>query len=139
VINFVDLTHPQIISQASSGGTVIRLIGNINWENGSGTGEHIELGIGIAVITEDALTGLAAPTPLDVNDDDQDWYFWATRSEHIASVGNITQTFDLPINIRTSRKLRGGYRLVAMVEKGVTVETSWNISISMRLLWKLQG
>jgi len=137
--NLLDLSHSSIISGASSGGTAKRLIGSLGLENAGSTSEHIEFGIGILVVTEDALTGGATPTPLDLNDEDQDWYFWATRSLHVAVAAGLNSQFEIGIDIKTSRLLRGGYRLIAAVEKDVTVETSWNVSLSMRVLWALRA
>ena len=136
-----DISHPTISAFSNSGGICKRLIGAITWENASANDDHFDLGVAIAVVTEDALTGSEVPTPLDFSDQDQGFYFWATRSIHLetSSVDAAGSQLTIPIDIRTSRRLRGGYRLVLVAEKGVTVEVSLNVSISLRSLWTVQA
>ena len=87
--------------------------------------------MGIAVVSEDALAATAVPDP--ASDFNQDWYYWTGRSIKVrAPEGPQVVTWDA--DIRSMRRLRGGYRLVMVSETGAN-EDSLEIHTTMRLLW----
>jgi len=135
---FIDISHPTIVAQENSGGVCLRMIGDLRFENADAAADHIVLGIGIAVVTLDAFTSGALPDPLgDLN---HDWYFWRASAWHLPGVDPGQDAFTtMPIDIRSSRRLRGGYRLIVIVEKEVTTEVSWNMVFSLRSVWALQA
>jgi len=133
-----DISHPLITDNETSGGTCLRLIGDLRFENGGASADHITLGIGISVVTADSIFSSAAiPDPLA--DFRQDWYFWRASAWHLSPAGDPTSFVSIPIDIRSSRRIREGFRLAAIVDKAVTTETSWNLVLSLRTLWTLQA
>jgi len=89
------------------------------------------MAVGIAVITEDAFTASALPDPeVDFN---QDWYYW-TRRQMIPTTTETNGMVTWDVDIRTRRKLRGGY-VLAMVVQTSTQEVALDLDVSMRLLW----
>ena len=90
------------------------------------------LGIGVGVVSLDALVAGAVPDPL--SDFNQDWYYWTSRFlKHVtANQGPPAQQWE--IDIRSRRRLRGGYALMLAAETpigGVDQE----LHIGMRNLW----
>ena len=74
---------------------------------------------------------MAQPNPLtDIN---QGWYLWrALQSVRITAEMNYTWEFD----IRTARVVRGGFRLVGVLETG-TNPGPVRLSLSGRMLWQI--
>ena len=89
--------------------------------------ETTNYGFGICVVTKDGLAGGAVPLPL--SDFEQDWYWWEAGNQRQNSESVIT----LPIDVRTSRRLRGGYRLALIGQNGVN-ELSTFVDVSLRTL-----
>ena len=52
--------------------------------------------------------------------------------------GAITSVMDVPIDIRSMRRLREGYRLVMVVVKDDSIQDAV-MNLAMRILWKLQA
>ena len=90
--------------------------------------------IGICVVTEDALAAFALPDP--GSDFNQDWYYWAARNTR-ATENDSLVSWDA--DIRSARRLRGGYRLVMIVEAPASNVNDIAISPSMRNLWVQQA
>jgi len=136
----VDISHPLITEGETSGGTCKRLIGSVKLEVATATNDHILLGIGILVVTADALA--AGTIPLPQSDLRQDWYFWEVQAYHLENpaAGSSDRMVKVGnIDIHTARRLREGYRLVMVVEKSVTTEVAWNVQVGLRTLWTLQA
>ncbi len=137
----IDLSHVTIRDSENSGGTCKRLIGSVKAENAGSGDEHIVFSTGITVMTADA--AVAALTPDPSSDFDQDWYFWQGQAFHLHQAGALASTDSMveiaKIDIHTARRLRGGFRLVMIIEKGVTVEVAWNLTVGLRALWSLQA
>jgi len=139
---FLDLSHPTITSGENSGGSCIRVIGDVRFENAGANPDHINVGVAIMVVTEDALGAGVIPSPF--TDLRQDFYFWRATAFHLDQAGGAQSSVDAyvelaKIDLRTSRRLREGYRLVMGVEKDATSEVSWNFTTSLRTLWRLQA
>jgi len=77
------------------------------------------------------------PDPL--GDQTQAWYYW--RSQQFINVANTPQTSALmwEFDIRTSRRVRGGFRLAWVSESlgGAGVYSGLILSVSIRTLWRL--
>ncbi len=136
---FVDISHALITDGETSGGTCKRLIGDLRFENADASADHIVLGIGITVATVDAFIAGALPDPL--TDLRQDWYYWRASAWHPGptAASNANNFITIPIDIRSGRRLREGFRLIAIIEKEITTEVAWNMVLSLRSLWTLQA
>ena len=133
----LDLT-PTAISAVDgiSGGTTKRMIGDIRIETSAIFADHVDLDVGILVVTADALAVGVVPDP--ATDATQDWYFWSHLDTHLpANDSNTMNQGIIPIDIKTSRRLRQGYRLVLVLDKGTTA-SAVNLSVGLRILWNLQ-
>ena len=125
-----DISNIHITDLSESGGTILRMIGQFNYYHEAASIETFNYGIGVAVITQDALAAGAVPDPqVDLN---QDWYYWDSWEGVLINEGQHQVNFD----IRTARKLREGYRLV-MVMQSFIQELAGFIRVDMRNLWTL--
>jgi len=91
--------------------------------------------VGIAVVTADAFTAAALPDP--ESDFQQSWYYWNRWMVRINAAVTSTVEAHFPVDIRTARRLRSGYKLVMINETPVTNTLSLQLAISMRLLWQV--
>ncbi len=91
-----------------------------------------DVAIGMAVVTLDAITGLVLPDPL--TDFQQSWYYWTERFMQSAA-GTINQV-DWDVDLRTARRLRGGYGMVIISETPLLGASS-TLNITMRNLWRI--
>ncbi len=87
---------------------------------------------GIAVVSEDALAALALPDP--ESDFNQDWLYWTRRAVKHSSAGAGAEQTSWDSDIRSMRRLRGGYRLVGIAETPMNALTI-DLHISARFLW----
>ena len=129
--NVNDISHLSISLGNNAGGTCLRMVGNYNYSSVVAGFEQYNYGIGIAVVTKDALTAGVVPDPL--TDQEQDWYYWDAWEGILGLENNYTKTFD----IHTARKIREGYRL-ALVLENTTQEVVGQMRIRMRSLWTLE-
>jgi len=87
------------------------------------------------VADHESLGGLSF---LDPNADPlQDWYYWTSRA---GDIRNTTQqsTKSWSADIRTSRRLRGGYDLIMVAGGNAAINTiAMDLNIGMRLLWRI--
>jgi len=136
----LDLSNSQIINNLTSGGTCLRIIGSITVEHAAAAQalENVDMGFGICVITKDALAAGETPDPIGAVDQNQDWYWWHTFNHEVGPAGTDEGLIKIPIDIRTSRRLRGGYRLALITQK-TTTELGQDVVVSLRLLWALQA
>jgi len=136
----IDLTPLSITSlgfAGNSGGTIKRMIGDLRFETTGAGPDHVDVDIGIVVVTADALAAGAVPDP--VSDFTTDWYFWKHLDQHLPS--NNAESFNQGViewDIRTARKLRGGYRLALVIDKGASIFVL-NFSFGMRGLWTIKA
>ncbi len=94
-----------------------------------------DFAIGIGVVTLDAFAAGAVPDPL--SNFDQDWYYWTHRQfKRTTAAEQALASFDF--EIRSKRRLRGGYALVMVVENPVQLD-AMNVNIAMRNLWNQQA
>ena len=126
-----DLTHNMIAAGQEPGGSCVRLILEVRVSSAATVPELESFAIGVAVVTADALVAGSAAMPNPLSDEDQDWYYW-WGSDGIATTS--TEILVARVDIRSARKLRGGYRLVILTENGLN-ELALNVSIMARTLW----
>ena len=124
-----DLSHVMIRLNAEPQGTCVRMIGHMSLWADSATPDAEDYGVGICVISADAAAAAVVPDPLA--DENQDWYYWWAGRPPVSTAG-----FQRDFDIHSARKLRGGYRLVLVSEKGVG-EVALEATFSIRTLWKL--
>ena len=131
---FTDISIDNLAVGAVQTATCRRMIGECRL-TATDTALEGEIAVGVAVVTRDAVVSGALPDPLD--DNDQDWYYWngnlvTLTTGLVAGAGstNPVWTFD----IRSARRLRGGYRLAWISENGENPE-ALTLHVGMRTLW----
>ncbi len=88
--------------------------------------------VGFAVVTADAFAAGALPDP--VADSNQDWLYWTRRSvQGITAIGQATPN-RWEADIRSMRRLRGGYKLVMIIENQANQVAS-SLEVAVRTLW----
>jgi len=90
------------------------------------------LAVGIWVVQHEGLTGLGSADIF--NDFQQDFYYWTTLFSVQAAVIRMNPSTN--VDIRTSRRLRGGYGLLFKAQNE-TQEEATKLQVSMRNLWVL--
>ena len=128
----LDITQLQISSGTTTGGTIVRSIGDISISSNDAAGDQGQFTVGICVVTKDAFTAGAVPDPL--TDLEHDWYYWLSKELSFDFIGEVQHFL---WDLRSARKLREGYRLVLVIDKGTT-EGSIDFVVAMRNLWKLR-
>ena len=124
----VDLTADPILSSGEDSGRILRLVGHITASNGSVTGEY-HIGIGLSLVIQDAV-GVVTPDPLT---DDMGWYYHMTDRFHLSFGGGSRNLAEF--DIRTSRRLRAGFRLLMVKQNGATSAGTLDLSFHARALW----
>jgi len=95
----------------------------------------ITVAVGITVMTNDAFFALASPDPL--SDFQQDWYYWHLHDSMRVS-GPTENSNRWNADIRSARRLRGGFKLVMVVEtNAVGNPDTTDLSVVMRNLWQV--
>jgi len=132
-----DVSHLRIATLETSGGTILRAIGDFRVETSGATADHVDIDVGIIVASTDAFNAAAVPDPnLDPT---TDWYFWRHLDQHLP--GNLSDSMNQGIiswDIRSSRRLKSEERLVFVINKSASTFIL-NMSLSMRGLWTLQA
>ena len=99
---------------------------------GQAVNEIFNIGVGVAVITKDALSVGTVPDPL--SDLEQDWYYWHSWEGNLGFAdGQHYKEFDN----RSARRLREGYRL-AWIFQNFTQELVGEVQVNLRTLWTLE-
>jgi len=129
--NVIDISHISISLGNNAGGTCLRLIGNLNYSSIVAGFEKYNYGVGVAVMTSDAIVAGATPDPL--SDLSQDWYYYDAWEGILGLENNHTRYFD----IRTARRIREGYRL-GWVTQMFTQEVVGQMRVRLRSLWTLE-
>ena len=120
-----------VVGTATIVRSLIKVTHNLTFESGNPQ----EVGLGITVMTNDGFFALAPPDPL--SDFQQDWYWWTFMSnmkETFSSEASYQEVFD----IRSARRLRGGFKLVLVTETSVGGHpVASELRVSMRNLWQV--
>ena len=128
-----DITNLHISAAGGAGiptGTCIRMVGNLTvFQRAIGVEEQ-NYNIGVSVMTADALFAGATPDPRD--DVLQDWYYWRGWEGMVSDDQNHEASFD----IRSSRRLREGFRL-AWVTQNSSTEVDAEMRVHLRTLWRM--
>ena len=111
---------------------IVRMIANFHLAVAGSAAATQQLSIGIWVVQHEGLTGDGAADV--INDFQQDFFYWTTR--HITPLTVATGVTDWSIDLRTSRRLRGGYGLLFKAQNAVQAEPL-ELGVSMRNLWVL--
>ncbi len=133
----LDISHLTIATFVSSGGTILRMIGELKVETSGAAADHVDLDVGVAVVTVDAFLAGAVPDPN--GDATYDWYYWNHLDTHLP--GNAAPAMNqgaMTWDIRTARRLRAEQRLVLIIDKSASTAIL-NLSLGMRGLWTLQA
>jgi len=96
-----------------------------------------QVAVGITVMTNDAFFALAPPDPL--GDESQAWYYWSLREtlRPLAGIGPFNTHWEA--DIRSRRALRGGFKLIYVIETDAAGNTADTILVTtMRLLWEVK-
>jgi len=131
-----DLTPEPMATALVGTATLIRSIMDL-WFYTDGVGNTTtiqQVALGITVMTNDAFAAAAVPDPL-TGDFQQAWYYWSCMQlvHNASGVPPSTRTVD----IRTARKLRGGFKLVAITESLSTNDIDTALFLNMRNLWQI--
>ena len=132
-IVFSDLTPLPMRTQTDNLGsaTILRLVGSVTFTtDGNTTSNPAHAAIGIYVLSDEAFDSLAFADPLA--DVQQPWYYWT-----FTTIANTSTPQVIPFDIRTSRRLRQGYRLMA-VTNNVLNDQQTKITLSARAVWTQQ-
>ena len=124
-----DISLPNLGVGAVQTGRIVRMIGEI--QISATTAALSDLAVGVVVVSLDASQGVV-PDPL--TDAEQDWYYWRSGIVFAANTASASRLTTWQFDIRTSRRLRGGYRLVAISENDENPQSTsvhWNV----RGLW----
>ncbi len=131
-----DLTPEPMATALVGTATLIRSIMNL-WYNIDGAGSNNttqQVALGITVMTNDAFAAGAVPDPL-TGDFQQAWYYWTClQLTHAAAAAPVTER---EVDIRTARKPRGGFKLVAITESISTNDIDTVLFLGMRNLWQV--
>ena len=130
---FSDITVEPVLVNSVGTATILRSIIHVDIvPTGGAPGDVGTVAYGIAVVTKDAVVGAVLPDPL--GDFEQGWYWWAHRFFLMDPTALTTNSFD--VDIRTMRKLRGGYRLVLISDTPANPQ-ALTTTITMRNLWRV--
>ncbi len=133
-IVFADLTPEPMISELSTIGQakLLRMIGHIMYTaDVASAADPLHATIGFYVGTHEAIIGGSLLDPQ--SDLQQAWYYWTFLS---ATALNSQQIVNF--DIRTQRRLRAGYKFIAVANNPLNAQAS-KISLSLRLLWQIQA
>jgi len=131
-----DISHALIQSSAEPGGTVMRMILDMQMYAEDTSGE-IAWAMGVSLSTLDGIQG--PPDP--IGDAQQDWYYWTGSPVSAISSGLVAGESANPkiaVDIRSKRRLREGFRLILVSESEPTGSTQPAIlAYNIRTLWAL--
>ncbi len=127
-----DISHVSISLGNNAGGTCLRMVGNLNYFHSAASNEKFNLGIGVSVLTKDALTIGSVPDPL--SDLEHDWYYWHAWE---GNLGFADGQHSVDFDIRSSRRLREGFRL-GWITQNFTQELVGLLRVRLRTLWILE-
>ena len=117
--------------------TLQRMIANFEYtfSGGNTSTSNQKIFVGVGVVTRDARLAGIVPSPL--NSFNQDWYYGTGRVFKKEVMG-APENFTWEVDIRTRRRLRGGYDLVLVVENPINTDVTI-LTTAMRLLWSQEA
>ena len=134
---FTDLTPQPMATDLVGTATLIRSVMNFRFgADTSSLGATVQrIGIGITVMTNDAFAASAIPDPL-TGDFQQSWYYWTARQQTLLGTSGPREQF-WDVDIRSARRLRGGFKLVIISESPSLNDLDTSLFINMRNLWQI--
>ena len=124
-----DLTA-DIVAEHETRAKATRLIGKL-WVGDPGVSGKYTFALGIGIMSLDGFNGGNVPDPL--TDLDHSWWFHEAVIKHFSGSNDV----QMPIDIKTSRNLQRGFRLILVAEAGSNPSTiEW--SFTARLLWTIR-
>ncbi len=128
------MTPPPLSSTLVGQATIIRSIMTYNHIVAVADAVPSRIGIGVTIMTNDGFVALAPPDPL--SDSSQSWYYWMLRDFRVAQTVNINDQWSA--DIRSARRLRGGFKLVLVVETDAATHIAAStFRATMRNLWRV--
>ena len=136
-----DLANPAVQTVAAGGAflinldrtartgpeTIRRMLGQLRVA-GATSGD--EYGLGVTVVTNDALSATAVPDPLIAPDEQQGWYLWIAGSIG-PTLRDVIDAFD----IRTARRVAVDAALVLHFQAASGNTSALEVGFQARLLW----
>ena len=134
-ITVMDITPDPLAGEQPHGtGLCKSLFVTINASQAAGGTSQDDYSIGIAVVTEDAVTAGSVPNP--TTDPRQGWYWWATKAFTATAENLMWPIYDFVV--KSARLLRGGYRLVAIISNPANAAPI-RFTVGIRGLWALNA
>ena len=127
-----DISHIMISTGVEPGGTCLRMVGNLNYYQTPASFEEFNIGIGVSIVTADALGEGSGAMPDPLTDLTHDWYYWHGWEGMLGLEAQHNQVFD----IRSSRRLREGFRLV-WISQNFSQEVVGKLRVHLRTLWSM--
>ncbi len=124
-----DLTPEPMATDLQGTATLKRMICHVDINPVVSAGMNTFL-MGICVVTNDAFAAAAVPDPL--TDAQQSWYYWTQRVYSAVNAAEARVSWDF--DMRTMRKLRGGYKLIGVLQNP-TNQSNQTVSLAFRNLW----
>ena len=90
--------------------------------------------IGVYVASHEEIVQLAVNDPN--SDPLQDWYYWTNQIANLQAV-TTQQTRQWDIDIRSQRRLRGGYDLVMVMAGNPANTVAVDLNMGIRALWAI--
>jgi len=130
-ILFSDLTPPPMRAASTEGtATIKRLIMTGLFGAQAQSIQPQRMAMGIYVVSHEAFDQTAFSDP--TADEGQDWYYWTQRAVQPNGISSQGDYWD--IDLRTSRRLRAGYKLIMVVNNPLN-DVVTNLTVGLRTLW----
>jgi len=132
-ISALDLTPEPMATSEFGVAKILRLIANFSLGAVSNSANPQHIAVGVYVVSHEAFLQLAFSTPF-AGDPSQSWYYW--KNVVMVSAAGSAELVTWEADIRTQRLLRGGYKLVFIVENPVN-SFAMTLEVSFRNLWEI--
>ena len=132
-ISFADLTLEPMATSEEGVAKILRLIANFTLSAVATTVAAQRAALGIYVASHEAFLQLAFASPFS-GDETTGWYYWTSRVLLHAAAANSPDQWE--VDIRTQRLLRGGYKLIGVVENPAQTLVL-SLDMDVRTLWEV--
>ena len=131
-----DLSPEPMATDGIGTATLLRSIMQYSFmiDSNSSTTTPQQLALGMTVLTNDAFAALAVPDPL--SDFQQDWYYWVAKAK-VFDIDAGPQSIDWEADIRSARRLRGGFKLAVVSQSPASNDIDTTCFITLRNLWAI--
>ncbi len=116
--------------------SIKRFFGNFSVQNNSENAGIFTFGLGVSIVPRDLVAALGAGLPNPIGGSEQGWYYNEINTrDWVAQTNQPGVLFEAKFDIRTGRRLRSGFSLVAIFETlGNPGGTQW--SFFSRAVWE---